>query len=760
MPSRGDISAGRAFVEVFLKDDMTRNLRRTLRNAGDSMKKTGRSMMAAGTAMFAPLAGAVAKFASAGDQLHKMSLRAGMSVEALSELKFAAEQSGASIEDLGAVIQKMNRRVGRVTAGAGSSVETKALEELGLSVEKLRSMNPEERFLAIADAMANYGDNAAAAGLAQRAFGTGVDKLLPLIFAGKDGIEALRKEARDLGITLSTEDAEAAAELTDQLNRMKQTVVSVAFEVGRTLAESFLGAGATIIDLGASVKEWVSNNKELVVSVAKIGVVMFASGAALYAFGTALGGVATAIKAVMIPLAAMIAHPIIAGMAALGLVIGGLVYHFSTAKSAARELSDEMERLLRVGDKQRDADQAKMTRLEQLAKKERLTIDEMSEASKISSELGKVYGDLGIELDGLSRKLNVAADAQGRLNSMQDATRLDALKKQYAALEEEFNEAAEGGGLSTLERKDAAMQRAFSVGGEDAANKRWSEAYVSEAKRIGAQLDEVATEIEAIEARAGARAAGVPEADISGGGTGGPGPGAAGVGEDAFKRREELERRAIERIAELRAQSIQNETQREIELVKLRYQKEIEEAKKAGADTTAIYQAQQMEMNEISRRTWEEQGEEQTRKAEAFSQLEKSLAADVEREKIEATMSGRKKELALLELQRKQERERVAEQGGKEKLLALVDEKFALLRQGVEKEDAKEGAKEGATPRIALTAMHSAAAAQIAGFQAAGPEQRTAKGVELTEKGVRALVGKVDEGTKLLQLFLAGWKVG
>ena len=42
---------------------------------------------------------AVNSFADAGDAIQKMALRTGFSTEALSELKFAAEQSGASLED-------------------------------------------------------------------------------------------------------------------------------------------------------------------------------------------------------------------------------------------------------------------------------------------------------------------------------------------------------------------------------------------------------------------------------------------------------------------------------------------------------------------------------------------------------------------------------------------------------------------------------------------------------------------------------------
>jgi len=246
MPSAGAIRAGKAFVELGLdKDPLVRGLKSAgadLKRFGASMTAVGTKMMAVGGGILAPLLGAAKSFASMGDQLDKMSQRTGVAVESLSELRFAAEQSGASVEDLAGVIQKMNRRVGRITAGEGTASQVAALQELGLSIERLSGMNPEERFLAIADAMASYGDQAAAAGLAQRAFGTGVDALLPLIMQGSAGIAELREEARRLGITMSTEDAKAAAELTDQMNRLGRTLKSVVFEAGRALADALIGA--------------------------------------------------------------------------------------------------------------------------------------------------------------------------------------------------------------------------------------------------------------------------------------------------------------------------------------------------------------------------------------------------------------------------------------------------------------------------------------------------------------------------------------
>jgi len=76
MAGRQDIEAGRAFVRLFLKDDMTRNLQRSLGNVGTQLRETGAQVagvgvkiLAAGSALAAPF---VASILAASDFLQCM----------------------------------------------------------------------------------------------------------------------------------------------------------------------------------------------------------------------------------------------------------------------------------------------------------------------------------------------------------------------------------------------------------------------------------------------------------------------------------------------------------------------------------------------------------------------------------------------------------------------------------------------------------------------------------------------------------------
>ena len=159
---------------------------------------------------------------SAGDELQKMSLRTGVSVESLSAMKFAAEQSGASLDAFSDGLRKQARFL--TDARDGLSTATDTLDSLGLSLEDVEGLNPDELFSRFADAIASTEDPFLQSAAAQEIFGRGGTALLPLLQEGADGIRRLTDEARATGNVMSTEAAEGAARFTDAINKVKNIV--------------------------------------------------------------------------------------------------------------------------------------------------------------------------------------------------------------------------------------------------------------------------------------------------------------------------------------------------------------------------------------------------------------------------------------------------------------------------------------------------------------------------------------------------------
>lgn len=181
---------------------------------------------AAGTALFAM----GTKAAAAGDKIHKMAARTGASAEFLSEMGFAAGQSGSDIDTLADTLKDMGKNVSDASRGAGGATES--LNMLGLSAEQLMTLNTEERFLAIADRLASVSDTAQRSALAMTIFGESGHKLLPLINQGSAGIAKMRAEAAGLGATMTTDGVNSAAAYTDAVNRFQTALGGVSQRIG------------------------------------------------------------------------------------------------------------------------------------------------------------------------------------------------------------------------------------------------------------------------------------------------------------------------------------------------------------------------------------------------------------------------------------------------------------------------------------------------------------------------------------------------
>ncbi len=338
------IRAGRAFVELFADDSkLVRGLRaaqRKLRKFGASVRAIGARVLAGGAAFAAPLAGAVKVFASAGDQLNKMAIRTGISAESLSQLAFAAEQSGASLEAVETGLRNMQRSI--LDAERGLSTATDALARLGLTVDDLKGLSPEEQFKLLADRLARVEDPTMRAALAMKLFGRSGTQLLPLLSQGAAGIEALQQEADRLGLTISTEQAQAAADFADAWNRIKRQLKAAVVQIGGALAPTLTRVLEIMKNYGKVVIDWLAEHKRLILIIGGVVTAVLAGGAALFGLGVAIGAVGTVFGAVASALT-LIGSLLGALLSPIGLVIAGIVglatYLLTSTEAGAEALA-------------------------------------------------------------------------------------------------------------------------------------------------------------------------------------------------------------------------------------------------------------------------------------------------------------------------------------------------------------------------------------------------------------------------------------
>lgn len=332
MATARGIRAGAAYIELFVNDSrLVRGLRsaqKRLQAFGSAVSSWGRTLATAGAAITAPLLGSAKAFSEMGDRIAKASARTGISVETLSELAYAADLSGASLEVLEGSVRRMQRSI--VEAAEGSQTAVDALAALGLSAQDFRGLSTDQQFKLIADRLSQIQSPAVKAALAMEIFGRAGTQLLPLMADGAKGIEALQAQARSLGLTMSTEDAKAAEALNDAFDTLWKVIKQGVFTIGSALAPMLQRVSEWITRTVATTTQWVKENKQLVVMIFKVGAAVVAGGLALVglgvaisALGTVLGALAGVITGVVVVFKVMIGV-LSAMLSPIGLVIAAI----------------------------------------------------------------------------------------------------------------------------------------------------------------------------------------------------------------------------------------------------------------------------------------------------------------------------------------------------------------------------------------------------------------------------------------------------
>lgn len=157
--------------------------------------------------------GALAVFAKSildnAGELDDLSKAVGISAGKLSELQYAAKMGGVELEGMGKALRFMERSI---------STSDKIFEQLGMSVEDLQGMAPDQAFLKIADEIANLKSEYDRTEASMKVFGKSGSELLPVIEGGSEAIRKMGEHARETGAALRDDQVAALAAAGDQID--------------------------------------------------------------------------------------------------------------------------------------------------------------------------------------------------------------------------------------------------------------------------------------------------------------------------------------------------------------------------------------------------------------------------------------------------------------------------------------------------------------------------------------------------------------
>ncbi len=225
-----------------------------------------------------------------------------------------------------------------------------------------------------------------------------------------------------------------------------------------------IAAAATALFSGSSVKATASS---------------LAGGAANLFLALTAKGVAGAYLLATAATKAFCAIPITWIFIALAGALVGVVMWLSKSAEYTAKLSEEAAKLREKNDELRKSDEIRMERLKQLSEKEKLNNDEMKEASKLAEQLQGRYGNLGISIDTVAGKLNMATDAQNKFNAAMKKAAIAEMDAEISEIRNNINELnkEEAAILNNRwnytpyavyisDKYDNAMSRLDSIGGE------------------------------------------------------------------------------------------------------------------------------------------------------------------------------------------------------------------------------------------------------------------------------------------------------
>lgn len=205
-----------------------------IRKIAGPAKIAAAAVAAASAATF----GLAASTASAGDEAAKTADKLGIGIEALQELRFAAERSGVAAGTFDTAMQRMTRRIAEAAAGSGAAKG--AIEQLGLSAEALAGKTPDQALGDIADAMSKVENQSERLALSFKLFDSEGAGLVNTLAGGSEGLDEMRAIARETGAVLSEDTARASEQFQDKMQDLKASFAGLRNEIGEKLIPIFV----------------------------------------------------------------------------------------------------------------------------------------------------------------------------------------------------------------------------------------------------------------------------------------------------------------------------------------------------------------------------------------------------------------------------------------------------------------------------------------------------------------------------------------
>lgn len=196
---------------------------KSLTTTDSIVAKIGPKLIAAFTVT--AVAAAIKSVGDYAGAIADLSAKTGIGTDALQRFKFAAEQNGATLDQVASAVNVLERNI-----ASGDKSAVAAVNQLGFSLKEFTSLSPEQKFEAVSVAISGLSTQGEKANTAFQLMGrTGVE-LLPVLTAN---VKELGDQAQAMGLVLEESAIKNANAMGDSFDAL--------LNVGKSLIASVIG---------------------------------------------------------------------------------------------------------------------------------------------------------------------------------------------------------------------------------------------------------------------------------------------------------------------------------------------------------------------------------------------------------------------------------------------------------------------------------------------------------------------------------------
>jgi uncharacterized coiled-coil protein SlyX len=339
------------------------NFKNSMKETGEQLQKMGDKMQSVGktmsTYLTAPIVVAgvgILKLASSAseyaDEIGVMAEKTGMSVKSLQEMRYVTNQLDMEFSTIENTMSAFTNKLKGADSDTGAFSES--LRKLHVRVkENGQYKDLSDLYTEIIEKLSGMTNESERNVRAAALFGKSWDELAPMLNAGGEEIEKLRKRANELNLVISDEGIESAREYGDAMDEIKMQFQQMGMELGISLIpvlkDSFIPALQSIISTFKPILELIGKiNPQTLIFIAAFAGIIAVVGPLIFMVGsltTAVGGIAAAFGAMNLTgiQTALIVGGIILALTALAAIIAVIIGRSGEVRSTAASIANSIK---------------------------------------------------------------------------------------------------------------------------------------------------------------------------------------------------------------------------------------------------------------------------------------------------------------------------------------------------------------------------------------------------------------------------------